>query len=478
MSQRIILLALALGLVAPGLWAQDIQTVWEHTLIDSEKVLPILVNGPPDPRWHGNPEDAPWYGVNLHDQYDGFVRYDENRLLLGVRDNGIDETDPNHDAALAAQYPDRSLLWINAGDGTPAGIALVVGHEPVQISDHYKAMIRGEQPDPQVEGWNGDGGARIVGPGTDVYAPEYMAFDVSESGSIYLGYWYFVLRYDPDGNGGFTGPTTVYEHDYVNHGGTQRVQQWRFGDVELQGSGAEMRAVLAGKTWRNGMHIRVFDVDASDPNNEVWTIRGAYGETQNGSFGQSGGVSKIVSTVDGDEVIYEGSNVTAGGVRRHFWAGDTYEADVPEVFEPRPPMEDADRDIYALPTRFSTDVATHEDLDYIVVATVPSWAQQNSAEVDIPGFITAYSVVGADPVGEFISNAVFGGTKERPPVESDEPAARGDNAAVWNAIMGHIEVNRMPGFAQGASEVLYLSDVYGYGRYVIGDTNVGEWSLY
>jgi hypothetical protein len=63
------------------------------------------------------------------------MRYDATRFLLMVRENGINETtasDP--DKALAAAYPDRSLIWIDAATGRRLGIAHVFGVTPVTVT--------------------------------------------------------------------------------------------------------------------------------------------------------------------------------------------------------------------------------------------------------------------------------------------------------------------------------------------------------
>lgn len=300
-------------------FANEIIPLWEHTLLDRGTVLPILVYGDPDPRWDGDPEDAPWYGVNLHDQYDGFVRFDENRLMLGIRDNGIDESDPDHDALLAAQYPDRSIIWIDPDDGSPMGIALNIGFKPVELSDEYESMIDGGSGTPPITDYLDPKDRRFVSGSQS--APEYMNFDVSDDGVLYLGYWYMVLRYDPDGQGGFTGPQIVYEQDYRNHGGTERISQWRFGDIEVWGSGANTKVVLTGKTWRNGMRTRVFDVDA---NTNQWTIRGDYADTKNGSFGLPGGYSHIIPDHQGRDAIYGASHIRTRGIWKYNWVDSDF----------------------------------------------------------------------------------------------------------------------------------------------------------
>lgn len=473
MKVRLFVLAMALGLLTTTGWSIDITPVWEHTLIDGGAVMPVLKNGPPDPRWDlSGSEDGPWWGASIHDQLDGFIRYDANRLMLGLRDNGIDETAAGHDAELAARFPDRSILWINPGDGSPIGVAIRIGFNPVPLSEEYINMNKGINPDPPIEGWNAAGdGNRSAVTGTTEHGPEYMNFDVSDDGVIYLGYWYMILRWNPDGQGGFTGPTIAYEQDYRNHGGTDRLGQWRFGDIEILGSGANTRAVLAGKTWRNGMQIRVFDVDATT---NTWTIRGNYGETKQGDFGTDGGCSEPVVS-GGEEFIYNASANTGIGVKRFYWDGETYMQSPGEEFSGKD-LPGADGYEHAL-TRWGSDTATRSDLNYVVVGCSPSYNQQNSATaVDIPGWITAYSTADDATIGEQVGEVVFGGTKERPPVESDELSAGGYGP--WSMIMSQVKVYRQSGYADNACEVLYLNQILGYGRYTIGNTGVDEWSVY
>lgn len=471
MSMKPWYFALLVGLLATPVMALEITPVWEHTLLDGGKVLPILVQSSPDPRWDGDPEDGPWYGVNLHDQYDGFVRYDENRLLLGIRDNGIDESDPNHDKTLAEKYPDRSLIWIDPSTGAPQGVALKVGFKPVELSAEYESMIDGGSGNPAIEGWGDPKNRRFVSGAES--APEYMNFDVSDDGVIYLGYWYMVLRYDPDGQGGFTGPTIAYEQDYRNHGGTDRLSQWRFADIEVNGSGANTQIILSGKTWRSGMRVRVFNVDATT---NTWTIRGEYGDTKAGCFGECGGYSQIVKNANGDEVLYGAGNISASGVWRYYWNGGSYDKDDAELFSVYPIDDSADGYTHVVPTTNASDVATSQSLEYIAVATSPSWGQ-SASNFDKPGFVSIYSTA-LDHEGEYIDDIIFGGTKTTPPVESDEPSAASSGAAVWNGIMSQIKIYPMPAYGKDAAEVLYLSMVYGYGRYLIGVTNVDQWSLY
>jgi hypothetical protein len=98
--------------------AQEITPVWVQHLNKTDNLLPIL-----------RKQDGPTEladGTSSFDNYVAFLRYDATRLLLGVRENGINESDPSlsaADRALAAQYPDRSIIWINPTNGAPMGVA-------------------------------------------------------------------------------------------------------------------------------------------------------------------------------------------------------------------------------------------------------------------------------------------------------------------------------------------------------------------
>ena len=181
MKKRFGLIVLVILGMAGSAMAQDIRPVWEHLFTEANPPLLIL-----------KAESAPtaddrFDGTATLDTYGGFKRYDANRLLLGIRENGINESDPNHNSQLAAQYPDRSLIWINPSDGSPMGVALVVGRHPVTLDADF----------------TGAGGT------LDDF---YINFGVSDDGVIFVGYKNKVLRYAPDGQGGFSAPTVAYTH--------------------------------------------------------------------------------------------------------------------------------------------------------------------------------------------------------------------------------------------------------------------------
>src|SRR5262249_50228919 len=162
---------------------QAITPVWEYLINKLPSPLPILTNS--------TPVDADLEIGDGHwamDTLAALKRYDTNRLLLGIRENGIDETDPNLTAAqktLSTNYPDRSLIWINPTNGAPMGIALNIGLYPVPLAADFI-------------------GASIDNGVTDYTNQYWWSFDVSSDGYVYTGYKNKIIRYAPDGSGGIS----------------------------------------------------------------------------------------------------------------------------------------------------------------------------------------------------------------------------------------------------------------------------------
>jgi hypothetical protein len=72
-------------------------------------------------------------GTSTMVSFGKMLRYDDQRYLLLIRENGIDETTA-HDTNLATAYPDNSLIWIDATTGAPLGLAQVFGVHPVTVT--------------------------------------------------------------------------------------------------------------------------------------------------------------------------------------------------------------------------------------------------------------------------------------------------------------------------------------------------------
>ena len=197
--------------------AQDppiFHTVFEHLTGEADVALPILKKFAVT-----SGADDTWAGSSTMDSYGGFVRYDGARLLLGIRENGINETDPEHDADMAAKFPDRSLIWIDARSGIPTGVALNFGLDPALPA-----------------------GAEVVD-GTGNY---YFNFDSADDGVVFIGYRNLILRYAPEGDG-FAAPTVAYTHE---DDGSDQYNNWRWETVRARGAGADTLLSAGRKTWR------------------------------------------------------------------------------------------------------------------------------------------------------------------------------------------------------------------------------------
>lgn len=434
MHYRFLVALAVVGIVPFGALAQEITHVWEYLISEGDSPIAIM-------KAESNPGET-YDGTFTMDTYGGFERYDGGRLLLGIRENGINESDPGHDAALAAQYPDRSLIWINPGDGSPMGVALVVGFSPVALDQDFL-----------------DAG------GSDI--EYYFNFGVADDGVIYVGYKNKVIRYAPDGGGGFTSPTVAYTHA---NDGSANWYQWRWDCVRAKGSGANTVILAGGKTWRPNQGYYYLTT-------EDGVTFAVAGSVPNGYANASGGASKpILNEVDAEEYVYAtcypGSDGGTGTTFYRYWrpAGttDDFEKDT-ELFNAEK-NGDAAPDEYR--TEFMSAVDGDDSLNYVVAYSTPSWNSENLGLAETrPGWLAVHDTV----EGTFISAYKLEVTED---VEFDPDAA--PPAALWHGTLGDVSVNVPEGAPAGACEILWHSGVYGYGRYIIGDipVGVGDWSLY
>lgn len=444
MKRTILSMGVAVLLAATTATAQEpaISPVWEYFNTSTDSPLPILTVTPPDTRSIGDAGqgEGPLNGLATNDSYGGFARYDEDRLILAIRENGIDESDPSHDAALAAQFPDRSLIFIDPSDGSPLGVALVVGQTPVPVSDEFVAL--------QVSNGRGLNGG--VGPA------EYFNFGVSDDGMIYVGYFYHIIRYAPDGNGGFSDPEIVYSFNDGEDPGLDRWDQWRFEDIEVSGSGADTVIVAGGKTWRPEQRVRVLETTDGD----TFSVRGGF-------FGDGGGNSRIIE-FEGDQFVYNAQYPGTGGgpgntFKRFLFDGNEWLEDPLFTFDLDPEADG----ITTSAGDYIHDVEVNENFpEYIFGLASPSYG----GDVTTPGFINIYSQDFLGEPARLLSYHLQDVTREGEPYNGNVP--------FWFSTMGDIEVNVLEGFAPGSAEILFYSGLYGYGRYTIGDTSVTEWSLY
>src|SRR6266571_1817771 len=81
------LIAIAATMLVTTAHAQSITPVWEYLINNLPSPLPILTNATPY-----TTDDENGDGLSLMDCVGPIRRYDANRLLLRIRENGIDET--------------------------------------------------------------------------------------------------------------------------------------------------------------------------------------------------------------------------------------------------------------------------------------------------------------------------------------------------------------------------------------------------
>jgi hypothetical protein len=427
MNSKVTFLIVCLGslraAIAP---AQTISPVFEHLFTEASP-LPIL-----KAQGVGTVEEDRFDGTSPMDSYGGFHRYDAGRLMLGVRENGINESDPGHDTALAAAYPDRSLLWIDAQTGAPQGVAIQVGLRPVPLDAEF--LARG---------------------GTEI--DFYFDFGVAADGVVYVGYKNKILRYAPNGEGGFNAPTVAYTHE---DDGSANWHQWRWENIRVTGAGAETVILAGGKTWRpNQGYHRLTTTDGitfskADPTQDI---------------AAGGGASSVISgrvpaEPDSDWVyvtLYPGSS---NGIDSRFnrQVGD------PEAFLPfandgtfaaqRDPIANPETDYVS---EFISDVDGDSTLGYVVAYSTPSWNSKAVGRIPTrPGFLAVHA-----HDGSLLGSHTLEVTEDQEIV--GDPAA--ENAtSQFHGALGALEVNVLDGMKAGQAEVLWYSGIYGFGRYLVG----------
>jgi hypothetical protein len=440
--------------------------IWEYRNNSPSTPLPILKTYPAD-----GPMDADFDALvwdSPQDSFGALKRFDDTRLLLAIRENGIVESDPKHDAALAAQYPDRSLIWISPVDGSPMGVALVVGRQPVKLDDDFLA----------------------AGGSTNDY---YFNFGVSDDGVIFTGYANKILRYDPDGKGGFTGPKVVYT---VPQQGAQW-QQWRFEDIEVWGAGPNIQVLAGGKTWRDAMGYRHFVIADDGTLKLKYYIANVWADHANGGMSKPAIHGNGVDLVFPNEPVvygnrYPGGDGGTGHIfnRWHLPAGaDTIEEPVFEenfhqtvgwvrddnYWAPeRPDIEEAPKES-AYRIEFCTDFDTANGLSYVIAYSAPSWNTPTANEgIYAPGWLAIHDASGAAEKDGAIISAYKLDTTE----ETEITYAEG--ITDWQGTMGEIDVF-VPKNAGPNSCVIYWSGaIYGYGMFAVGSipTGLGDWALY
>lgn len=224
--------ALVLSTFATAAMAQVITPVWVEHLNGEQGVspanrLPILRKNP------GAAENND--GTSEHVSFGKLLRYDSARFLLYIRENGINEPIASPaDVALAALYPDASLIWINAANGAPLGIAHVIGVQPIAVTGQSSQL------------------------------DFFHEWGLADDGTIYTGHKNVILRYAKTGTDTWSStPTCAWTEptvgaldcsgnaldDSCSGDGNQSVR-WR--EFRVTGSGTNTKLFCGGGTWRMG----------------------------------------------------------------------------------------------------------------------------------------------------------------------------------------------------------------------------------
>ena len=423
---------------------QSITPLWENLISQPNPSISIL---------QGNAlpslEDDVFDGSSLADSYSGFKRYDADRLLLAIRENGINESDPTHDSDLASAYPDRSLIWIDPTNGASLGVAVEVGHNPVELDGDFLSA----------------GGTAL---------DFYFSFGVSEDGVVFVGYKNKILRYSPDGANGFSAPTVAYTRANDE---SANWHQWRWDNFRVSGSGSDTVILAGGKTWRpNQGYYRLETSDGltfdhvGDPS--TVTIPNGFGNA-------SGGASRIVDAIDpefpGDVWIYVSSYPgSSRGDDSTFYRfvgfppfDETFTKDA--TFNA---VKNGNAPLTAYRTEFITDIATRSDLDFLVTYSTPSWnSRAIEREMRSPGWLAVH---GHDGTVRSVYHLDVTEDDEVVPDDNGTP-----NRAPATALLGSVEINLSPPQEDGSIdiELLWYSGIYGFGRYNIEQTIFDESGL-
>ena len=413
-------LALAVVFGAPNIRAQQLTPVWEYLVNAPGVPIAVLTNAVNDTTDNDNGD-----GHAVMDSMGALKRYDASRLLLGIRENGIDESASGANLTLAAQYPDRSLLWINPTNGAPMGIALNIGLHPVQLDPDFLA----------------------AGGSIEQY---WWTYAVSEDGYIYSGYKDKILRYGPDGNGGIgTNATVVFTvslDDLSAHNlDTNTWIGWRWARMRVVGTGTNT-VVLAGASASNRGNWRL---TTSDGTNFVA-----------GSFLSLGGgtstpiPSRDPATPDDEWVyagIYPGNSNGADSSYRRYTATVPFTVDyaADSAFTAPP-----DPFFYLEKYRadFIGDIDANKDLDYLAIYSTPSWNSRAVVGTPRPGWVALTT-----HDGRFLSARKLN-------ITEDAELLSLDQTSLFQGTIGFVTMDKL---ADGTVEVLWSGTIYGYGRYLV-----------
>ncbi len=235
---------LAVSALATSAMAQVVTPVWVEHLNGQQGVapadrLPILVKN------LGAYENN--NGQSAQISLGKLLPYDSTKLLLYVRENGIDESQP-HDANISNAFPDRSLIWIDAATGKPL---ILPGHS------NAVAITWGAIP------------IAITGQGSPY--DFFSEWGLDEDKNIYLGHKNKIIRFAklPGQDAWSNIPTCAWTEptsgasdcngnalDGSSNGDGNSSMRWR--EFRVTGKGVSTVLFAGGGTWRMESNPQIF----------------------------------------------------------------------------------------------------------------------------------------------------------------------------------------------------------------------------
>ncbi len=395
MNKKVLLLVV-LGCISLVAYSQDtpkIESVWEYwntPATGGNPYFPFMIPKSGEANGEGCGGPVPGYENTFFDMdiVSSLVRYDEDRLLLFVVENGINEENPDHDAAMAAQYPDRTLWWIDARDGSPMGIAL----QPLKLGGGGTTFSRGGTTYTTLDFWPtsdffvnqslNDSASSFRADLMQEVAPKC---EVDAEGNLYITDRHMLVRYTPDGKGGFNAPTLCFEYQKVNPpvlpDGTvvqqNHYRSWSMKDVHIVGKGANKVMTTTGRHWLDGAGVMYY---SSSDGGASW-VQTSYKGQGTGVVGTGGGCSApYVSEVYNDEYVFAcGFPGSSDNLYRMSRAnlGNPYDPFVQDGSDfwnyNAQDLDDSKSQTMRYMSWQKADCATVEGVPYVAVLTIPKW---------------------------------------------------------------------------------------------------------
>jgi regulation of enolase protein 1 (concanavalin A-like superfamily) len=300
--------------------AQEIHPVWvQHhnglVNVDPANKLPILVKA-------GATGDEAYIGGGQGkiEGYVNFLRYDDDHYLLGINENGINETTETDPAKLdaAAKCPDRSLVWIDARTGKWLGVAIKTEINPVPLATQpanpffwkiaidegpygqkavysgfkYKLLRyapAGTVPDPNFPNgrptWETNVTEAWVEPVPSEPNPSRPPLDKFVPS---IHYNFNDAGVDPNRLPGLPAPTSSDDpnwNSYLNSSSGDGSASFRFKALRVTGSGVNTVIWAGGATWRSSAHEQEFVTDDGmnfypiarlNDRGDCWGAKGCY----------------------------------------------------------------------------------------------------------------------------------------------------------------------------------------------------------